>query len=256
MTANTPESSAIAIVTGASRGLGEALASGLIRQGTALITLARRRNAALDKLAEQHGVSLTQIQADLSDPLAARRAGEEVNALIPADVTRCILINNAGTVEPISNSARLSDAAAINAALTLNVTSVMLLSAAVLDAALRANADYRILNISSGAGRNPMPGWGVYCATKAAVDMYTRVLAQEHSGKVRAASLAPGVIDTDMQQVIRSSDAGDFPNLERFQNLHRQGQLSSPEHIADRIIQYIDRDDFGTTVLDDIRNYS
>lgn len=243
----------LAIVTGASRGLGEALALQYIARHTPLITVARGRSDRLDQAASQANISLTQIQADLSDPQVAEQTSKEVAALVPDDVTRCILINNAGTVQPVANAARLSDAAAINTALTLNITSLMLMTSALLGTR-RGDMDFRILNISSGAGRNPMPGWGVYCATKAAVDIYTRVLAQEHS-EVRAVSLAPGVIDTDMQQTIRASDKSDFPSLERFQDLHRQGQLASPADTAHHIIQFIERDDFGTTVLDDLRNY-
>lgn len=243
----------LAIVTGASRGLGEAIALQYIARNTPLITVARGRSDQLDQAARQSSSPLTQIQADLSDPQVAEQTSRQVAALVPDDVTRCILINNAGTVHPIANAARLSDAGAINTALTLNITSLMLMTGAVLHAR-RGNTDCRILNISSGAGRNPMPGWGVYCATKAAVDIYTRVLAQEHSD-VRAVSLAPGVIDTDMQQAIRASDESDFPSLERFQDLHRQGQLASPTETAQHIIQFIERDDFGTTVLDDLRNY-
>lgn len=249
-------SSTLAIVTGASRGLGEALALELIHAGTPVITLARGRSAALERAGEQHGVAVTQLQADLSSTDGAQQAAEQLaHHLAGKAFARCVLVNNAGMVDPVSNSARLSDASAISAAMTLNVTSLMLLTGTVLSAIMAAGAECRILNISSGAGRNPMPGWGVYCASKAAVDMYTRVLAQEHPD-VRAVSLAPGVIDTEMQHVIRSSDARDFPSLERFQSLHAHGQLASPADTARLILQYIDRDDFGTTVLDDIRNYS
>lgn len=248
--------STIAIVTGASRGLGKALALQLMDRHIPLITVARHNNADLDsKAAEMHS-PLTQLLADLSVPEAAQQASEKIAALIPRNTTRCILINNAGTVQPISKTTGLSDAGAINRALTLNVTALMLICTAVLGARTQAGIDdCRILNISSGAGRNAMPGWGVYCATKAAVDMYTQVLAQEHQN-VRAVSLAPGVIDTEMQKSIRSSDAQDFPSVERFSDLHKHGQLASPHDTARHIIQYIDRDDFGTTVLDDIRHYS
>lgn len=249
-------SSTIAILTGASRGLGEALALLMIERGTPLITVARHNNAALDSKAADMNSPVTQLLADLSDPDVAQQTSKKVASLIPQGVTRCILINNAGTVQPVSNTARLSDASAINHALTLNVTSIMLMCAAVLDVQTQTGIDdCRILNISSGAGRSAMPGWGVYCATKAAVDIYTQVLAQEHTG-IRAVSLAPGVIDTDMQKNIRSSDIHNFPNVQRFAELHKQGQLASPADTAQHIIQYIDRDDFGTTVLDDIRNYS
>lgn len=243
----------LAIVTGASRGLGEALALGYIARGIPLVTVARSRSARLDDAANQADTPVTQIQADLSDPAVAGQTAEKVATLIPGNLKRCILVNNAGTVQPIANTRRLTDAGAISAALTLNITSLMLISSAALNA-VQTNTDCRILNISSGAGRNPMPGWGVYCATKAAVDIYSRVLAQEHPG-VRIVSLAPGVIDTPMQQAIRASDQDDFPNVERFQDMHRQGQLASPADTARHIIQYIERDDFGTTVLDDIRNY-
>src|SRR3546814_7229399 len=146
-------------------------------------------------------------------------------------------------------------AAAITAAFNLNVTSVILLTAAFLRAVKPLQADCRILNISSGAGRNPMPGWGVYCATKAALDHYTQVLHAENHG-VRIAALAPGVIDTGMQEKIRCSHANDFPSVERFAQMHEQGQLSSPADVAARILRYIDHDSFGATVLDDIRNYA
>lgn len=246
---------AIAIVTGASRGLGQALAQQLLAKGIPLITVARNSDPALTAKAQEQGVALTQLQADLSDPQIAQDISEKVVSLIPDGVSRCLLVNNAGVVQPISNTAELSDAKTITETLTLNVTSVMLMCSAVLRAIQGTAIDCRILNISSGAGRGPVSGWGVYCATKAALDLYTRVLAQEHNN-VRAVSLAPGVIDTSMQDSIRRSDARDFPDIERFHALHAQGQLSSPADTARHILHYLDRDDFGTTVLDDIRNYS
>src|SRR5690554_6991079 len=119
-------SSTIAILTGASRGLGEALALLMIERGTPLITVARHNNAALDSKAADMNSPVTQLLADLSDPEVAQQTSKKVASLIPQGVTRCILINNAGTVQPVSNTARLSDASAINHALTLNVTSIML----------------------------------------------------------------------------------------------------------------------------------
>lgn len=249
MTAQT-----IAIVTGASRGLGEALAAGLLQRGTAVITVSRGSSAQLSSLAERSQTSLVQISADLSSADGARQAAADVVTHLPARLTRCLLINNAGTVEPIAPTSRLGDIADIAAAFTLNVSSLILMCAAVLSATDQAGIERRILNISSGAGRNPVPGWGVYCATKAAVDMYTQVLAREQDS-VRAVSLAPGIIDTAMQQVIRSTDRRDFPSVEQFVAFHEKGHLASADTTAGQILQYLDRDDFGKTVLDDIRNY-
>lgn len=247
--------STVAVVTGASRGLGQALALGLLNPDTRLVTVSRSHDDALAARALELGVSIQQVQSDLANPAAAERVASQIVAGLPKGAQRYLLINNAGTVDPIKQACDLSNAASIAAAFSLNVTSVILLTAAFLQAVKPLQADCRILNISSGAGRRPMPGWGVYCASKAALDRYTEVLHAEHHG-VRIVALAPGVIDTGMQEKIRGAAAGDFPNVERFNEMHETGQLSSPADVAARILRYIGRDDFGTTVLDDIRNYA
>lgn len=249
------QTSTLAIITGASRGLGHALALGLLQPGTQLITVSRNHDEALARHADETGCVLRQIQSDLANPAAAERVAEQIVAGLPSGAQRYLLINNAGTVAPIGQGDHLSDAAAISAAFSLNVTSVMLLTSAFLRAVKPLDADCRILNISSGAGRNPTAGWGVYCATKAALDHYTRVLHAEEHG-VRVVSMAPGVIDTDMQQTIRASDVQDFPSVARFTQLHDEGRLIPAAETAARILRYIVRDDFGSNVLDDIRNYA
>ncbi|AWP75626.1 SDR family oxidoreductase [Bordetella bronchiseptica] len=246
----------VAILTGASRGLGAALARGLLAPGTRLITLARRADPDLEAAARTRGASLEQVQVDLSDPAAAGAAAERLCAALPRDARRYLLINNAGTVSPVAQAAGLTDGAAIAGALNLNVTAVVLLTARFVAALQGLPADRRVLNISSGAGRNPNAGWGVYCAAKAALDMYSRVLKQEQGQDgVRVVALAPGIVDTDMQGAIRASDPADFPALERFREFHATGKLSAPADVAARILAYLDRDDFGTTEIDDIRNY-
>ncbi|SAI42056.1 short chain dehydrogenase [Bordetella ansorpii] len=246
----------IAILTGASRGLGAALARGLARPGVRLVTLARRDDAELAEFARAQGAELQQVKVDLSDLSATQRTADQIARQLPHDARRYLLINNAGTVQPVSPCAGLTDAASITQAFNLNVSAVMLLTARFLQAVRGMQADRRVLNISSGAGRNPNAGWGVYCATKAALDMYTRVLKQEQGDDgVRAVSLAPGIVDTDMQETIRGSDPASFPALAKFQEFKTAGQLASPADVATRILAYLDRDDFGTTEIDDIRHY-
>lgn len=246
----------IAILTGASSGIGAGLARGLCRTGTRLITLARRVDPELTALAQSHGVELEQIQVDLSDVQAAEDVARRICDALPRDAKRYLLINNAGTVEPVAAVGELTRGAAINAAFTLNVSAVIMLTARFVAAVQDLQADRRVLNISSGAGRNPNAGWGVYCATKAALDMYTRVLKQEQGDHgVRTVALAPGIVDTRMQQTIRASDPASFPALAKFQEFHATGKLAAPSEVATRILAYLDRNDFGTTEIDDIRNY-
>lgn len=246
----------IAILTGASRGLGAGLARGLLRAGTQLITLARRADPELETLAKTHGIELRQIQVDLSDLQAAEQTAESLFAELPRDAKRYLLINNAGTVDPVASAAELTNGAAVNAAFNVNVSAVMILTARFITAVQGLQADRRVLNISSGAGRNPNAGWGVYCATKAALDMYTRVLNQEQGADgVRAVALAPGIIDTDMQGTIRASNPASFPALAKFKEFHATGKLAAPNEVANRILAFLDRNDFGSTEIDDIRNY-
>jgi len=245
--------STVAVVTGASRGLGQALAAGLLASGATVITLARSTSPELTDLARKHGARLQQLQADLSQVAAIESAAGLMSAALPATAGRYVLLNNAGTVDPVALSDALFDAAAIEQAFNLNVTAAMVLAATFLRST-PAGADRRIVNISSGAGRKPTAGWPVYCATKAALDHYTQVLALENP-QVRVAALAPGVIDTGMQAHIRSSDPQQFPDLERFVQMHEGGHLADAAHTAQTLLQLVASDAFGREIIDDIRNH-
>lgn len=243
----------VAVVTGASRGLGLALARRLLASGAAVVTLARSHNAGLAAEAQQFGAHLQQIQCDLADASAIESAaGLLADAQLP-NGERYLLFNNAATLGPVDLADHLFDALAIQRTFTLNVAAVMVLTAAFLRST-PTQADRRIINISSGAGRKPTPGWSVYCSTKAALDHYSRVLAIENPG-LRVAALAPGVVDTSMQEHIRSTDRRQFPDLDRFLRLHEQNQLAAPEAVAGKILDHVASDAFGREVLDDIRNY-
>lgn len=244
----------VAIVTGASQGLGLALAQGLIAPNTHLITLSRTPNQGLTDQAANAGCTLQQVAVDLSDPAQFERLVQPVITALPRTAKHYFLFNNAGVVEPIGLAPALDNLVAISHAYALNVASVIALTAVFLQTTAPLAADHRIVNISSGAGRKPMPGWGVYCATKAALDMYTQVLQSENHN-VRVVSLAPGVLDTGMQNTIRQTNTDDFPAVEHFVQLHETGQLATPQVIALAILNFINSAEFGTTVLDDIRRH-
>lgn len=247
--------STVAVITGASKGLGEALALGLVNPSAHIVTLSRSHSEALAAQASKAGCVVRQIQIDLADPAQVESRAARIMAELPATAQRYLLINNAGTVDPVGLAENLTSPASIVSAFALNVVSAITLTASFLRASKNFDADCRVLNISSGAGRNPTAGWGVYCATKAALDRYTQVLGTEQK-KVRVVALAPGVVDTGMQEHIRASDPDQFPGLPRFVSMHEKGQLTSPAAVAARILTYLNRDDFGTILLDDIRNHA
>ncbi len=248
----------ITILTGSSRGLGLALADQLIHsvgqeQGH-LVTLSRKKSAALESAAQAKNTTLTQIETDLSDSAAVERAGKLLHALV-AGFSSVRLIHNAGVVTPIAQSDAYTDLKVINDTFQINITAPIYLTAEVLSAS-RHTTDRRVMLISSGAGRSPSSGWGVYCATKAAMDRYAECAQLDEGERARIVSMAPGIMDTAMQETIRATPKSDFPSLERFLNLHQQKQLTTPEDVARKLLLAMENDAFGTTTIDDIRQHT
>jgi benzil reductase ((S)-benzoin forming) len=238
-----------AILTGHSRGLGAALAAELLSRGIDVLGISRVKNAALP---QRFPAALTQVELDLSDPAltATWTAGDTLQRFLSGSDTT-LLINNAGMVQPVGPLAS-QDTLSISRAVSLNVAAPMMLAAAFTAAAAQSG-DKRILHVSSGAGRNPYPGWSVYCATKAALDHHARAVASDQTSGVRICSLAPGVVDTDMQAEIRASALDRFPLRERFEALKRDGGLASPEACAQNLIDYLLSERFGESPVTDLR---
>ncbi|WP_413706822.1 SDR family oxidoreductase [Ralstonia sp. Ralssp110] len=237
------------ILTGASRGLGAALAQALMQPGHRLICVARGDNAELRAQAAAAGVPLDWHQIDLSDAHAAEAWMTKTLAALPA-FANVTLVLNAGAVEPIGTIDTLR-ADTLLPHLQLNLAGPMALTAALLRGTAAWNAQRRVLAISSGAARRPIAGWAAYCTGKAGLDMFVRAINADGDASVRAVALAPGVIDTDMQRTIRGAD---FAGVQRFRDLHAHGELVSPQDAAARIAAYLVRPDFGATELDDLRN--
>lgn len=237
-----------AILTGHTRGLGAAIAKELLSRNISVFGLARKRNETLH---EQFPSLLEQAEVDLGDS-AALLEWLESGALqhFIASCDCVVLINNAGIVEPVG-ALDQQDAAMIAQAIAVNVAAPTMLSSAV---TTRGGAkEVRILHLSSGAGRNAYPGWSIYCATKAALDHHARAVALDALKHVRICSLAPGVIDTDMQAVIRATPKEQFPMRERFEELKRSGQLVKPEYCARQIVDYVVDKRFGKETVADLR---
>ncbi len=251
----------LVILTGASRGLGAALAEQLLQPGTVLLCLSRQRHPTLAQQAAQAQVDLEEWPRDLSDSVAV--ADEVEHWLRGFDAQRfdqALLINNAGvipTVGPVTGSSN----AELSAALRVGLEATVLLTASFLRSTAAWRADRRVLNISSGLGRHAIAGSALYCGVKAGMDHFSRTVALDEAHRAgsggpaaaRIVSLAPGVVDTDMQQQLRSADPDGFPARDNFERLHANGQLVSAAATAARIVAYLQRADFGAEPLADIR---
>ncbi len=248
----------LTILTGASRGMGLALAEQLLATDAMLLCISRHTNDALAQAAVACGAELLQWQADLGDAASvAQRLQEWLQSRDPAMLASATLINNAGVISALT-PLRASAAKDVARALRVGLEAPMLLSAAFLAATHGwTQLPRKVLNISSGLGRRPMASSSSYCAAKAGMDHFTRCLALEeallpHGAKV--CSLAPGVIDTDMQVQLRSADAAQFPDQTGFAALKEKGQLSSPADAAKRLLAFLNRPDFGVEPVADVRS--
>jgi NAD(P)-dependent dehydrogenase (short-subunit alcohol dehydrogenase family) len=245
------------VLTGASRGLGAAMAERLIAPDVHLLTLSRHPDSGLDGKATAAGARLEQWAVDLA---LAGAVAAQLEAWVrqrdAASFSSATLINNAaitGRPGPIDTN----DPADLIAMLRIGLEAPMLLASVFLRATRDWDCPRRVLNISSGAGRSPLAGAAGYCAAKAGLDHFSRVTAIDEAARANGAkvlSLAPGVIDTDMQAEMRSADPALFSEVQRFIDMKTSGQLASPQQAAARVLDWMDRPDFGSKPVADVRD--
>ncbi|MEO8553602.1 MAG: SDR family oxidoreductase, partial [Kofleriaceae bacterium] len=190
----TPLLGTTAVVTGASRGIGRAIAKRLSEAGADLALWARDREA-LESLANElaaRGRLAKAFVVDVTDSAAIERARDEVRATMPAVRT---LVNNAGAVLR-SETVKITDAEWTRV-MAVNANGTFFVTRAFLPDLLRERG--RIINIASRAGREGTPLLAAYCAAKHAVVGFTRALAEElRAGKVSVNAVCPGSVDTEM----------------------------------------------------------
>jgi NAD(P)-dependent dehydrogenase (short-subunit alcohol dehydrogenase family) len=237
------------------------LAEQLLAPRTALLCLSRGRHPTLATRASAAQVQLEEWPRDLVNSLAVADEVEQwLSTFDPQRFAEAVLINNAGvipTVGPSDGSSTIE----LSTALRVGLEATVVLTAAFLRATGGWRGDRRVLNISSGLGRRAMAGSALYGAVKAGMDHFSRAVALDEghradSGRGAAArivSLAPGVIDTDMQAQLRAADRAGFPSQEHFEAQHANGLLASAEDTARRILNYLARPDFGAEPVADIR---
>ena len=218
------------VITGASRGIGAGLAEELAARGMKLGLCARGAPVLASS------ASVVAEELDVRDAAAVERFGRRVEVeLGPID----LWINNAGVLDPIGP---LRDVAPEEFArhIEINVLGVMHGSRFYVQHRRSSGGGGVLINISSGAGRKGYFGWGAYCAGKAAVDRLSECIAlEEKDAGLRVHSVAPGIIDTHMQEQIRASTPDQFPEVGRFVQLKRDEKFSSTAWVAARLLDLV-----------------
>jgi NAD(P)-dependent dehydrogenase (short-subunit alcohol dehydrogenase family) len=218
-----------AIITGTSRGLGEALAAELVARGYFVAGIGRSDSASLA------GERYRFVECDLARPgigATAEPAMRELANMGPESVT---LVNNAAVAWPVACIGRLPDTE-VEAALATNVIAPLALCNAFLRVFADDGTPRRIINISSGAAQMAIAGSAVYSMSKAAIEMLTRAIAAECTAPAfRCVTLRPGIFDTDMQAYMRSRDPAELPDVSLFCGFKDSGLLKAPADVAARI---------------------
>ena len=248
----------VAIITAASRGLGEALVEELVRRGwDRIVAIARGGNDTLDRASREAGTKLDWIHVDLADTSSLLAAARSLFAgIAPGEYDRIVLVNNAGVVEPIARlGSGVAEALVRNQA--VNAVAPLVLTDTFLERFNGTAGRRIIINITSGLAQRPMTGVAGYCVSKAGLDMLTRCIVEEQRDRpnpVEAVAVSPGTVATDMQRSLRESDDSALPDRRKFSELYECGKLYTPEFSAERIAAFIDSPQFESGAVLHVRD--
>ena len=240
------------LVTGASKGLGRSIALALANCGKSVIALARS-SPELDELYSSLKLVSPNSQIVSCDLASKEDISDAVEIINRGFKHLAGIVHNAGTITPIENMLDVSRES-WERAVNVNLIGVQDLTQS-LDSLIGGESHTRVLTISSGAAKRPLHGWSSYCVSKAGLDMWTRCLAEEgESENISALAIAPGIVDTGMQKEIRQADESSFPPLQKFIDYHKNGELTNPDDVAQKLLPYVVGDLGQNGDILDVRN--
>lgn len=237
------------IITGASKGIGKALAEELLKDENNRVIGVSRTNSI------QHANYKYQ-PLDFSDIQAVEHNLQKV--FVPMkDAEKLVLINNAGVIGDIGYVGEEMQNEGFEFVFDVNVIVPAMLMNTFLHVYQQVQCPKVIINVSSGAGKYPIDGWAAYCASKAAIDMLSVTVQKEQElrgNPVKVFALSPGIVDTGMQEQIRQSDQQKFSSVERFRDYKAQGELATPEEVGFKIASFLKNADRYHEVLVSVRD--
>ena len=229
--------SQVFVVTGASKGLGRSICEILATNGFTVVGIARNsiELSSLENYLKKINPKSATFACDLSSENQIATTAAKITHDFPVIHG---LIHNAGIIGPVGSMFNV-ETNLWNETIQVNLLAVQQLTKLLYTSMVKAPR-CRVTTISSGAAVNSLESWSAYCTSKAGLEMWTRSLADEGSSHgISAVSVAPGIVDTDMQATIRSVSVDDFPMVERFIGFHNNGDLVAPDAVAESLYELI-----------------
>ena len=244
------------IVTGTSSGLGLSFVETLLERNSIVYSISRKETQVLKNLKEKG--NFFHYNCDVTNETKLLVIlGELFTVISNTKFRSIVLINNAGTINPIGNVGT-NNYESLSKSIDTNIKAPILISEFFIKELQNLDIPKYILNISSGAGRKPYAGWATYCAAKAGLDLFTKCIGveqEEESNPVKVISVAPGVVDTNMQVTIRETPKEIFSSVTRFVDLKNNEQLLSPKFVAEKLLDLLNSKQTVSGGCYDVRDF-
>ncbi len=222
----------VLIITGGNKGIGHGIVEAYKNNGYQVFSISRSQ-----QMQDQTEIA-NYIQFDLGHSKQVASVLEGIfKGLNKREIAKITLINNAATIGQIGRF-ETNSPVAIENIISLNLVAPLILTSGFLQRTSGWNCGRHIINISSGAAVKPFIGLSTYCVSKAAIDMMTKSIDLEHvsnSRDFKIISVYPGLVDTDMQRDIRTTDSTRFPEVKAFREYKRSGTLSGKKEVGNEI---------------------
>ncbi|OIQ36008.1 MAG: hypothetical protein BM555_03540 [Crocinitomix sp. MedPE-SWsnd] len=234
----------LAYITGSSKGIGRALTELLLEEGYEVIGLSRSNDLKAE--------NFKHITLDLAD------IGKVSSFEFQKTADKVLLVNNAGLVGDINplGSVQNSD---IQKVMNVNTIAPQILCNNFIKRFQNEKGSFHVLNISSGAGKSAIDSWATYCASKAALDLFSETMSSElewaQATNWHVHSCAPGVVDTNMQEQIRSSSEEEFNRVQYFKDLKSNNELFTPQLVANKLNMVIENPEKFPETLISVRDF-
>lgn len=220
------------LITGTSRGLGNALAQTLLENGDTVLGVARGNTAAL-KFPKYHFLSY-----DLADTSHFAQVMEKMDEVVSeCNFDFICLVNNAAAIEPLGPIEKCP-VDEIETHVRVSLIAPMVLSSLFINRFCDYKARKKIAFISSGSAFTPLQHESIYGSSKAGLNMFAQCIGLEQKDKengFEVISIGPGMVETAMQQVARSKNRNEYAWVDLAQQFYENGELDQPEKVAEKI---------------------